>query len=108
VLHLSGALNQMTLTPDACDSQYNPKYEALWAVEQGPQNPYYVNGITPGMRNTLGGYVQLLFIYDIDFVVRETSVCFCIFCPLASARKRYFVAKLLLAFHNGIPINQGS
>ena len=36
--------------------QYNPKYENLWAAEEGPKNPYYVNGITPGMRNTLGGF----------------------------------------------------
>ena len=36
--------------------QYNPKYENLWAADEGLKNPYYVNGITPGMRNTLGGF----------------------------------------------------
>ena len=28
---------------------YNPTYEALWAPEQGPKNPFYADGITPGL-----------------------------------------------------------
>jgi len=65
--------------------QYNPTYEQLWSKEEGPLNPYYANGarpvslealrgrsprgccssharpgagITPGMRNTLGGSME--------------------------------------------------
>ncbi len=30
------------------------RYESLWSAEQGPKNPFYRDGITPGMRNHLG------------------------------------------------------
>uniref|UniRef100_A0A7S4KY98 Pre-mRNA-processing factor 17 n=1 Tax=Guillardia theta TaxID=55529 RepID=A0A7S4KY98_GUITH len=46
---------------------YNPSYEALWTPEAGPSNPYYQNGITPGMRNTLGGFIERTNVADFHF-----------------------------------------
>jgi hypothetical protein len=36
-------------------------------VCQGPKNPFYVDGITPGMRNTLGGSIERTNIADFHF-----------------------------------------
>lgn len=46
---------------------YNPTYEALWAPELGPKNPFYADGITPGMRNTLGGSIEKTHLADFHF-----------------------------------------
>ena len=34
---------------------------------QGPKNPFYADGITPGMRNTLGGSIERTNIADFHF-----------------------------------------
>jgi len=47
--------------------QYNPTFEQLWAPEAGPLNPYYANGVTPGMRNTLGGSMERTNLADFHF-----------------------------------------
>ena len=34
---------------------------------QGPKNPYFVDGVTPGMRNHLGGGIERTHIADFHF-----------------------------------------
>ena len=47
-------VNRSLLTNINKLSQIHRRYESLWTVEQGPKNPYYRDGVTPGMRNHLG------------------------------------------------------
>lgn len=63
----SAGVQTPMISNDAKVVPYNPKYEALWAAEQGPKNPFYVDGITPGMRNTLGGSIERTHIADFHF-----------------------------------------
>jgi len=46
---------------------FNPRYESLWSAEQGPKNPFYRDGITPGMRNHLGASIERTNLADFHF-----------------------------------------
>jgi hypothetical protein len=51
------------------------RVEQLWAPVEGPKNPFYRDGVTPGMRNHLAGSFERTNMADFHFEEQVRHIC---------------------------------